>query len=605
MEVEAGTNLLSAAQRAGVDLVAVCGGVGICGSCRVRLVSGTLTPVTDSEKEALSSDQLAQGFRLACQAAPTSNVRLDIPPESLPAAQKMQVDGRETSVELKPGVDMIELQVKGPDLYDLRSDLSRVNDTLSEAGFARGSGDPSVIATVSDCFRNNQWDARLAFRKRPERTEIVSAFPKGAKAVGLAVDMGSTKLAIYLVDLESGATLASTGMMNPQIAYGEDVVSRIAFANRSKENQKLLQSRLVETINQTVENLFGPLGISQDQIVDAVMVGNTAMHHFFCGLPVNQLGAAPYIAAVSDPFEIRASDVGLKIAPGANVYLPPNIAGYVGADHTSALLASQAYNGGQTMVLVDIGTNTEISITHHGRVLSCSTASGPAFEGAHIHDGMRAAPGAIEKVLLRDNQVQVYTIAGALPVGICGTGILKAISEMADQKLIDNRGVFSKNPENFRDRIQKVSGNNGNTQVQFILVPAGKTGHGRDIVVTRKDVHEIQLAKGAIRTGIDILIKECGITPDEVDHWVIAGAFGTYLDLQSALRIGMFPSAPVERFHQVGNAAGVGAKQMLLSTEKRNQARSLAEKVEYIELTVYPKFTDLFVEAMYFGSDND
>jgi uncharacterized 2Fe-2S/4Fe-4S cluster protein (DUF4445 family) len=600
MEVPSGTSLLIAAQKAGVDLVAVCGGIGICGTCLVRLVSGTLSAVTESEEEMLTREQLAQGFRLACQAEPTSNVRLDIPPESLPAAQKMMVEGHETETDLKPSVVVMDVEIRHPDLQDLRSDLTRVNDFLIQSGKTTGKGDLTVLTKISDQLRAQNWSGRLVTRDLGNHTGLISILKPGTHPIGLAVDMGSTKLAVYLVDLESGVTIASTGIMNPQIAYGEDVISRIAFANRENGNRKLLQTRLVETLNQTVTTLLGNSGADRDQLVDGVMVGNTAMHHFLCNLPVTQLGAAPYVAAVSEPLDIRASEVGIEMAPGANIHIPANIAGYVGADHTSALLASQSFAVNETMVLVDIGTNTEISITHKGRVLSCSTASGPAFEGAHIRDGMRAAPGAIEKVLIKDQKIEIFTIAGAAPVGLCGTGILKAISEMADAGILDNRGVFTKRATGYEEYIQQQRGPNGNSVAQFLLVPAHATGHGRDILVTRKDIHEIQLAKGAIRTGIEVLLKETGLSPLDVDHWVIAGAFGTYLDLNSALRIGMFPSAPIERFHQVGNAAGVGAKQMLLSKHRRETARELASKVEYIELTVYPDFTNMYVDSMYF-----
>ena len=414
--------------------------------------------------------------------------------------------------------------------------------------------------------------------------------PPATGLLGLAVDLGSTKLAIYLVDLQSGATLAKTGVMNPQISYGEDVVSRIAYANRSEENRKQLQTRLVDSLNQAIHEFCAQLKVSPAQIVDAVVVGNTAMHHFFCGLPVEQLGAAPYVAAVSQPLEFRAAEIGLDLARGAWVYLPANIAGYVGGDHTSVLLTTQSYAPGKTLVAVDIGTNTEISAIHQGKIVSCSTASGPAFEGAHIRDGMRAAPGAIERVHIRGDQIQALTIGGLAPVGICGSGILTALSEMLGAGVLDPRCALRK-----ADPRVRVA--NGKTE--FVLVPAAKTAAGRDIVITRGDVNEIQLAKGAIRAGIEILMHEVGIRADQVEAWIIAGAFGTYLDLSSAMRLGMFPTAPLERFHQVGNAAGVGAKQMLLSVAEREDAGRLAKAAHYVELTVEKGFTDEFMKGIY------
>ncbi len=437
IQVQPNESLLDAAQKAGVDLVTVCGGVGICGTCLIRLVSGSLSAPTLTEEAELAPEQMAQGFRLACQATPLSDVRIDIPPESLPAAQKMQVEGQENALTLDPGIIAVDLQLQPPSLEDLRSDLTRVEDALAEQGFSPLRADLAVLSDLSTRLRAQAWSVRLALTPQPEGSpgaRLIATLKPGEPLLGLAVDMGSTKLAVYLVSLETGATMAKAGAMNPQIAYGEDVVSRIAFANRSAENRQLLRHRLVNTLNEVTAQLCAQAGVSVEQIVDAVLVGNTAMHHFFSGLPVEQLGAAPYIPAISEPYTSRAIDVGLQIAPGARFYLPANIAGYVGADHTAALLATQAYTAQQALVLVDIGTNTEISLVHQGNVVTCSTASGPAFEGAHIRDGMRAAPGAIERVTIYDGQVHTSTIGGKPPVGICGTGILTAISQMLDSR---------------------------------------------------------------------------------------------------------------------------------------------------------------------------
>jgi len=671
VRVEAGDTLLDAAQRAGVDLAAVCGGIGICGSCRVRLARGSLSALTASEEENLDAGQIARGYRLACQAQPLSDVTIDIPPESLPAAQQMQVEGQETAVAIDPAVIPFELQLAAPSLGDLRSDLTRANHAVSgpvqpecadsgqlrsapvssgqlrsrttgvfqeqpecskynrgvpsttgvfqeqpvcsdsgqlrpnttgvfqeqpectetAKGYAPLQGNLDGLEAFSRKIREQDWQARLAIRPGNNSTYLVGTFPPGTRLLGLAVDVGSTKLALYLVDLHSGATLAQSGVMNPQIAFGEDVISRIAFANKGEENRHLLQTRLVETLNQTVGELCSRAGASREQIVDAVLVGNTVMHHFLCGLPVSQLGAAPYIPAVSEPLDFLAREIGLQLAACAWAHLPANIAGYVGADHTAALLTVQAYAGDRRLVLVDIGTNTEISlVTSHG-IFSCSTASGPAFEGAHIRDGMRAAPGAIERVRITGEEVRVNTVGGQPPVGICGTGILKAIAEMLEVGVLDRRGNLRKDDR----RVRVVDG-----KPAFVLVPAAQSGNGREIVITRKDVNEIQLAKGAIRTGIEVLLNEAGVGAGAVDEWIVAGAFGTYLDLGSAQRTGLFPTQPLERFRQVGNAAGMGAKQMLISRHKREEASRLARQVQYIELTVYPNFTEKFLEAMYF-----
>jgi uncharacterized 2Fe-2S/4Fe-4S cluster protein (DUF4445 family) len=592
VEIEPGTDLLTAAQRAGVEVVASCGGLGICATCKVRILQGSVTPPTLTEEEELGKEEMAAGFRLACQTIPLEDVRIDIPRESLVAGQRMQVDGREGQFTLDPAVRAIDLELTAPALDDLRADLTRVSETLAAHGLARLIAGPKLLSRLALFLRANDWKARIAVRLGPEGSTLVSVLPQGARIAGLAMDIGSTKLAMFLVDLESGAILAQAGVMNPQISFGEDVVSRIAYANKGDAERIQLQSRLVETINQTLSEFCAREGICRDQIVDIVAVGNTAIHHLFTGLPVTPLGEAPYTPVQADAMYFPAAEIGLEAAEGAWVYLPPNIAGYVGADHVSALVATRSYiNNEHTSLLIDIGTNTEISLIHAGRVLSCSCASGPAFEGAHIRDGMRAAPGAIERVHLAGGTVRPLTIASQPPVGICGSGILNAVAEMLDTTVINDRGVL--NQKDARVRLT-------NGKSEFLLVPAQDTGHGRDIVVTRRDINEIQLAKGAIRSGLEILLKEAGIPADQVDEYIIAGAFGTHLDLKSALRVGLFPCQSLERFHQVGNAAGVGARQMLLSRAVRAEAARIVSGVEYVELTTYPRFHDVYVECMYF-----
>jgi len=328
------------------------------------------------------------------------------------------------------------------------------------------------------------------------------------------------------------------------------------------------------------------------------------MHHLLCGLPVTQLGAAPYVPATHQPVLAAAGSLGINLSPGASVYLPPVIAGYVGADHTAVLvsgLVSVPEPGSiDREMVVDIGTNTEISLLDQPcpttgitqqAVYSCSCASGPAFEGAHIRHGMRAVQGAIERVRIEGDQVQVRTIGGGAAVGICGTGILEAVAELLASGAIDARGVFRPGIPN-----QLGSGR----QAEYVLVPSQASAHGQDITISRQDIHEVQLAKAAIRAGIELLLAERKLSPADIDRWTIAGAFGTYLDVKRALEIGMFPPAPVDRFHQVGNAAGAGARRMLLSQGERQRAEQLVPEVHYIELTTHPGFTQAFVEAMFF-----
>jgi uncharacterized 2Fe-2S/4Fe-4S cluster protein (DUF4445 family) len=413
--------------------------------------------------------------------------------------------------------------------------------------------------------------------------------------LGLAVDVGTTKIAAYLLDLESGDVLAVRGAMNPQISYGEDVISRIDYSNENEGGRETLQGKVVAALNGMIAEMCGEADVSMEQIVEAVIVGNTAMHHLLVGLPVRQLAMSPYVPAVSEPLDLPAGEIELDISPGAFIHLPPNIAGFIGADHVSMVLSTDIWKAENTVIAVDIGTNTEITLTVGGRMLSCSCASGPAFEGAHIRDGMRAAPGAIERVQINNGQPNIFTIGEKPPVGICGSGILDAVAELLKDGVINHRGAFQEGAPNVRKGINS-------RHKEFLLVPAKDTGHGKSIGVTRSDVNEIQLAKGAIRAGLEIILEEGGIEAGDIDEFIIAGAFGTYLDVGSAMTVGMFPELPRERFRQVGNAAGAGAQQMLVSGDRRRVADEIPERVDYIELTTHAGFEKTFMKALFFAT---
>lgn len=585
-EAEPGATLLEAARQAGVGLVSLCGGEGWCGSCRVRVAGGELSLPTSAEHNIFSDAELADGYRLACQAVALTNAKIDVPSESLSTPQRLQIEGHEIPVKLDPLVRPVDVQLARPALHDLRSDTVRVRDALREVGCDAVRFGLPLLRDLADRLRAYGWSTRLALRDG----EIIAALPADDRLLGLAVDIGTTKLAAYLVDLTTGATLAMTGAMNPQIAYGEDVVSRIAYTREHQDGRRILQARLVETLNEMIGELCAGAAATRDSIVEAVVVGNTAMHHFFAGLPVAQLGLSPYVPAVSEALALRAVEIGLILAPGAYVYLLPNIAGYVGADHVAMVLATDIWQSDRTVIAVDIGTNTEITLATQGRLLSCSCASGPAFEGAHIRYGMRAAAGAIERVQITGDEVHIFTIENQPPVGICGSGILDVVAELRTAGALNNRGAL----QTAHPRVRP-----GTPLSEFLLVPASATGHGRDITMNRKDINEIQLAKGAIRAGIDILLSAAGISAHEVEDFIIAGAFGTYIHVASAIQIGMFPDLPIQRFHQVGNAAGIGAKQALISAERRQAANEIVERIEYVELTTHPDFQEIFLQALY------
>ncbi len=321
-----------------------------------------------------------------------------------------------------------------------------------------------------------------------------------------------------------------------------------------------------------------------------VVVGNTVIHHLFCGFPVKSLGESPYLPYKKKALSIPANEIGIHIADHAYIYLPPIIAGYVGADHTAAILATRMAGAKETVCLIDVGTNTEISLINQQVIRSCSCASGPAFEGAHIQDGMRAASGAIEKVSIDNDKISFQTINQKPPVGICGSGILSIAAEFHRNHIIDQRGVFQSS-----HKLTHIKDGQ-----KYVVVANKREGDDSfEIRVTRKDINEIQLAKGAIRSGIEILCKKSGIKPIDIDQFLIAGAFGTHLHLESAIEIGMFPDVDINRYHQIGNAAGVGARELLVNAALRKEAKDLVESIQYIELTVEPEFSNIYVQSLY------
>lgn len=578
--------ILQVAQRGGISLAAVCGGQGTCGRCVVQVMSGTLSAVSENERTRIPEKLVAGGFRLACQARVSGDVKLNVPPSSLTTTQRTQVEGRDLDVPFDPVVHSYDVRLDPATQADLRSDATRLCARLQEITSSPLHVDLAAAQRLPSILRAHNWEVTAAVI----RDTVAAVLPPRNPPLGLAVDLGSTKVAGYLVDLRTGKTLAAHGMMNPQIAYGEDVMARLTYVVQHKEGARQLQGVVVAGLDDLACTLCKRAGQVPEDIVEAVIVGNTAMHHLLLGLPTEQLGSAPYVAALSEACELAARDIGLRCAPDMFVHILPNIAGFVGADHVAMLLGSGIYKAQDTVLGLDIGTNTEVALKVGGRLLTCSTASGPAFEGAHIRAGMRAAPGAIERVWIGQERVSYQVIDDLPPVGLCGSGILDAVGQLRKIGLLGDMGAMS------LDHPRARMGERG---PEFVIVPRAESGNEHDIVLTRGDVSEIQLAKGAMRAGAEILMQEAGITVDDLDRIVIAGAFGSYIDVGNALQIGMFPPLSIERFEQVGNAAGVGARLALISAEQRELAREVATRAQYVELTNDPRFPVAFTEAMY------
>ncbi|MBN1953674.1 MAG: DUF4445 domain-containing protein [Anaerolineae bacterium] len=588
-ECSGGQSLLECAHRLGVDLASLCGGSGSCGRCKVQVLTGHVSPLTPQEHRSLSPTERAAGYRLACQATPLGDCQVHVPPESLTAPQRAQVEGQEIAVEPAPLVRAYALQLTPPSLQDgdLRADAARLQAALAQQhGAEAGSLDVAVLRRLSPQLRADRWQANVALRG--DRGEVVALLPLSRRPLGLAVDLGTTKIAAYLVDLESGRTLAARGMMNPQIAHGEDLIARIAHAQEGPPQAARLQQLATEALNRLASELCTETGAALAEIVEAVVVGNTAMHHLFLGLPVASLGRAPYVPVVAAALDVKARDVGLEIAPGATVHMLPNVAGFVGADHVAMLLAVGAAQAGGAVLALDVGTNTEVCLVNRCRMTSASCASGPAFEGAHIKHGMRAANGAIEHLRLAGEQVEYQTIGGTPPVGLCGSGILDCLAELHRAGVLDARGKLGQHP-----RLR--TGSDGVRE--FVLVSEAERGKAPAITITQQDVRQLQLAKGAVQAGIQVLLDAQALDAAEIEQVVIAGAFGTYIDLVSAIAVGMLPALPLERFRQVGNAAGMGARLALVSRHKRREAQELARRIEYVELASAPHFARIFARA--------
>lgn len=579
-------SILEIARQLDVDIISICGGVGSCERCRVQIIAGEVSKLTLEEEAALTKSEIDQGYRLACQVSPLGDVKIHVPPESLTAPQRTQVEGLELVVSPEPAVKGIDLHLIPPTIDHPLSDEAAIWDAAAQMGEAKyGQMDFRVMQNLSTVLRNSDWQVRVALRG----DEIIALAPPRTRWLGFAVDIGTTKIAGYLLDLESGVTLASKGIMNPQIAYGEDVVARIVAATKTSADAVRLQKLLVDALNQLLADLCSEVESFPEEIVDAVVVGNTAIHHLFLCLPVRQLGLAPYVPAVKSALDVKARDLGLRISPGAYVHLLPNVAGYVGADHVAMLLATQLDQAPITTLAIDIGTNTEICLNDRGTLTSVSCASGPAFEGAHIKFGMRAAPGAIEHMRIQDNRIELQTISGAPPVGICGSGLLDIVAELRTHGIIDRQGRLGDH-----QRVRSEPGGR-----EFMLVDAQDRLGADAVTLTQKDIRELQLAKAAIRMGIQALVEVRGITENDLQKVIIAGAFGTFIDVTSAIKIGMLPDLPLERFVQVGNAAGTGARLALISLSQRRAAARLAAQVTYIELANLPGFQRKFAMATY------
>lgn len=588
--VAPGTTVMQAAQQGGVSLASDCGGRGTCGRCRVRLLDGEVSPAGEDEQAWLTLRELQDGHRLACCCHLRSDAVVHLPPRSRTAEQRLQIDGGGRLAAGGPIIRGVALAGPPPTLDDARSDTARLAPAQAGGSAARWRIEPAVVRRLSPLARSQ--DFRLTGYLRGDA--LVGVAAPGAGPVGLAVDVGTTKIAGYLLDLDSGRQLAARGVMNPQIAYGEDVIQRLDHALVEPGGARILADCVWREIDALLGWLCDRAGVEREQVAEVCAVGNTACMHLVLELPVAQLAASPFVPACCAPLELAAREVGLTTAAGARLYTPPCIGGFVGADCAAVLLAAELDRAAGVTVAVDIGTNTEIALVVPGRdeLLATSCASGPAFEGAHIHQGMRAAPGAVESVRLEADRVRVAVIGDVPPSGVCGSGVVDVLAELVRQGGIDRRGHLRRDFAGVRAGAQGL---------ELLLVEAAAGGAVGDIVMTQRDVEAIQLAKAAVRAGFDALLEHAGIAAAAVERVVMAGAFGCHLPIAAVLDIGMFPPLPRAEFELAGNAAGQGAKLMLLSGDERRRAQAMARRTRFVELKTTPGFNQRFSRALRFS----
>lgn len=580
--------ILDAARQAGIFIRSDCGGKGSCGKCAVQIIEGGSSTLTHNEAIFRKGGMLQQNERLACETIINENVKVFIPPSSFNASQILQTEGTLLNIPVQSPIHIEFLQMTQPTLSAPKSDLENILESHTGIHFENDDQALDLLKRIPSQIRSNGWEA-YAICSRDVILNITSEEPK--RTLGLAVDIGSTKIACYLMDLSSGNTLAVKGVPNPQIAYGEDIIARLSYAMQGAEQEMRLHTITIDAINQAIESLLEITSSQIQEIADFCVVGNTAMHHFFLNVPSRYLATSPFTPILKKGMNIASEKVGLHGMPGSRIFIPGPIAGFVGSDHLAFLLAAGFGDDSAIRLGIDIGTNTEIALQKGRNIVSCSTASGPAFEGAHIHFGMRASTGAIEHVSInREGIAKCKVIGDVEAIGICGSGILDAISEMKKGEILNQRGRLDLgNP--------RVKVNDDQIRI-YSLVTATKTQ--REIMLSQKDIDQILLAKGAIHSGIAILMDYLKVEAQEIEEVLIAGAFGSYLNPYHAIQIGMLPQIDLSRIKAVGNAAGAGARLMLLSESMRQKAIELSNRVEHLELNTYPDFEMFFANGIRF-----
>ena len=618
-----GTPILTAARKLGVDLDSVCGGRGICSKCQitpsygefpkhgVTVRDGALSEWNAVEERYDQKRGLAKGRRLGCQATVQGDIVVDVPPESQLHKQVVRKRAEAREIIMDPAVRLFFVEVAQPDMHDPTGDLERLSAALKDQWSLENVGaDLNVLTVMQPILRKGSWKVTCAVHlgghgRAPKIMHIWPGFYEGT-IYGAAVDLGSTTIAAHLCDLQTGEVIASSGIMNPQIRFGEDLMSRVSYSMMNPGGAQEMTDAVRDGMNTLFEQVAAQAEIDQSLIVDAVFVCNPVMHHLFLGIDPYELGQAPFALSTSDALNLQASELQLALHPAARAYVLPCIAGHVGADAAAVALSEAPDKSEDLVLVVDVGTNAEILLGNREKVLACSSPTGPAFEGAQISSGQRAAPGAIEHVKIdpvtKEPRFQVIgsdlwsdeegfdsAIATTGITGICGSGIIELVAEMRLAGIVDGPGLIGSPVQTGTERCFL----DGRTY--SYLVWDGSAEGGPKITVANRDIREIQMAKAALYSGARLLMDKVGV--DKVDRVVLAGAFGAHISPLHAMVLGMIPDAPLDKVTSAGNAAGTGARIALLNMASRGEIEETVRKIEKIETAIEPRFQEHFVNA--------